>query len=77
MKGEFQTEIGVDPAKFSRLQGALVASKTGYAEGREVLDLYLDSSASEIDIILCKLNEGEDQLPIARLVKHSRSTTEK
>jgi tetratricopeptide (TPR) repeat protein len=69
LKGEFQTEIVVDPAKFSHLQGTLVASKTGYAEGREIVDLYLDSSASGIDIILCKLNEGEDQLPIARLVR--------
>ena len=68
LKGEFKTEIGVDSAKSSRLKGALVASKTGYVEGREIVDLDLDSSAGGIDITLCKINEGEDQLPIARLV---------
>jgi len=69
LNGEFQTKIVVDPAKVSRLKGALIASKAGYAEGREIIDLYLDSSASGIDIILYKLNDGEDQLPIARLVR--------
>ncbi len=68
LQGEFQTEIGVDPSRVTRLRGALVATKTGYAEGREPLDLYLDSSASGIDIILCKPDEGKDQFPIDRLV---------
>ena len=66
-KGEFQTQIAQTPSRGTRLQGVLVASKSGYLEGREMLDLRSDNSAGSIEIILCKPNDGEEQLPIAAL----------
>jgi len=67
-KGEFQTQISQTPSRGARLQGVLVAGKSGYLEGREMLDLGPDSSAGRIEIVLCKPNDGADQLPIAALV---------
>jgi tetratricopeptide (TPR) repeat protein len=66
-KGEFQTQISQTPFRGTRLQGVLTAGKSGYLEGREMLDLRPDNSAGRIEIVLCKSNDGEDQLPIAAL----------
>ncbi|MBN1568742.1 MAG: tetratricopeptide repeat protein [Acidobacteria bacterium] len=66
-KGEFQIQITAATSRMTRLQGVLAASKPGYLEGREVIDVPLDSSAGGIEIILCKPNEGEDQLPMTAL----------
>ena len=42
IRGEFQTEVKLDSAKFPRLQGTLIAGKKGYIEGREMLDIAPD-----------------------------------
>lgn len=67
-KGEFQTQIPQTSSRKTRLQGVLAATKSGYLEGREMLDLKLNATTGGIEIILCKPNEGEDQLSIGAMV---------
>ncbi len=68
LQGEFRTEVRLDPAKFPRLRGTLVASKTGYLEGRETLDLGLDETNSVIYIVLRDPEEDPERLSLTDLV---------
>jgi tetratricopeptide (TPR) repeat protein len=66
-KGEFQTQVSETPSRGTRFQAVLVASKSGFLEGREMLDLRPDNSVGRIEILLRKPNDGEDELPIVAL----------
>jgi tetratricopeptide (TPR) repeat protein len=68
-KGEFRTEVSFESATVTRLQGTLVAQKTDYIEGREILNLHYADSADGIEIILRQPGDGMNQLPLATLVK--------
>lgn len=66
-KGEFQTQISQTSSRGTRLQAVLAATKSGFMEAQEMLELHPDNSAAGIDIVLRKPGDGEDQLPIAAL----------
>ena len=67
IRGEFQTEIKLDSAKFPRLQGAIIAGKKGYTEGREMLDLAPNEKNGGVDIVLREIGEDPDQLSLTAL----------
>jgi tetratricopeptide (TPR) repeat protein len=66
-KGEFQTQIPQPPSRGTRLQAVLAASKSGFIDGREMLDLRPDKDAAGIEIVLLKPTDGENQLPLSAL----------
>ncbi len=68
IQGEFRTEIKLDLAKSDRLRGTVVASKTGFIEGRETFDFGINEGSSRIDIVLRERNEDPDQISITTLV---------
>ncbi len=69
LQGEFQTEIELDYALFPRLQATLIASKTGFVEGREILDLGYNEKTSPVHIVLREPKEDPDQLSVSALVR--------
>ena len=68
-KGEFHTEISFNSDTVTRLQGTLVAQKSDYIEGREILNLHYTDDSDGIEIILRQPGEGMNQLSLAALVK--------
>lgn len=68
LQGMFETEIDPDSIKSTRLQGTLVASKTGYLEGREALDIDINDESKGIEIVLHTEGEDPEQLSLAALV---------
>jgi tetratricopeptide (TPR) repeat protein len=69
LQGEFFTDVAYDSVNSDRLQGILVASKTGYMDGRETFDLSLDEDISRVHIVLRKPEEDPSQLPLPDLVR--------
>jgi tetratricopeptide (TPR) repeat protein len=68
-KGEFNTDVKADFTQSEILKGTLSGKKPAYAEGREVFNLRIDDQSSGMDIVLCKLDDGSDQLSIPLLIK--------
>jgi len=68
LQGEFQVDLRSDPASSVPSRGTVVASKTGYVEGRETFDFGSDEKSSGIEIVLREIIEGPDQLSIGTLV---------
>jgi tetratricopeptide (TPR) repeat protein len=68
LQGEFHTELRFDDTASNRLQGNLVASKKGYLEGRETLDLGFEENNSGIHIVLRAPTEDPNQLSMTGLL---------
>ncbi len=68
LQGVFELEIDPDTIKAKRLQGTLIATKEGYAEGRGTVDLSLDDESSNIDIVLRETAEDPDKIYVSTLV---------
>ncbi len=68
LQGKFHAEVRLNAAASNRLQGNLIASKEGYLDGRETLDLGHDEYNSGIHIVLHKPDEDPDGLSLKELI---------
>jgi tetratricopeptide (TPR) repeat protein len=68
LKGEFYTEVKLDSAVSNRLRGTLIASKEGYIEGRETLDLRSKENYRGVHIVLGESIDDPEQISMASLV---------
>lgn len=69
LQGKFHSEVSLDSDAPDRLQGNLIASKEGYLEGRETLDLDYDEHNSGIHIVLHQPDEDPDGLSLKELIE--------
>ena len=68
LQGEFLTDFTLDATLYKRLTVNLVATKSGYAEAHETVEIGSSDETSSIDLVLWELTENPDQLSMATLV---------
>ncbi|MBZ5668107.1 MAG: hypothetical protein LAO04_00025 [Acidobacteriia bacterium] len=68
LQGEFLTDFTLDATLYKRLTVNLVATKSGYAEAHETVEIGSSDRTSSIDLVLRELTENPDQLSMATLV---------
>ncbi|MDR0842200.1 MAG: hypothetical protein LBP68_02135, partial [Acidobacteriota bacterium] len=67
-RGDYQFEIEIKSQKSKQtphLKGTLKVVKDGYQDGREDLELYPSDADAVIDIVLDRLDPGDERVPIA------------
>jgi tetratricopeptide (TPR) repeat protein len=69
VKGVFSADIKADFIQSDYLKGTLSANKAAYVEGKEIFSLRINDMNGDMDIVLCKPNDGADQISIPSLIK--------
>ncbi len=68
VQGGFITEIRSNQTPGPPLQGILIASKKGYSEGRETVNLGFNEKNTSVEIVLHELEEDPDRLSATALI---------